>query len=369
MILIALIFRVTSKVIIEFNELERRSPDDVCREYQNNYIWKKTVPCYIPRDDCIYGNHSNEDIESTEKRINFFRKLTGLVDVKQSKTANYINWANQASLVMDKNDILDHRLLNTSLKCWTYEAQQGAMFSNLLKINNNACSTDAVTKFIEDINNPTLNNRRWLLNPPLSEYSASSTNKYVSILVMGVPGASNPNPKFIAYPPPGPIPSHLIFNDWSFSRHYDKDFSSEHDQMPDDTEVRIKCDEKERDIEIDYQESIFNAYPGIVRFTGGNVKAGSYCKVAISSKSANTEWRYTVLAINCIDGKAYDVNGNAFKDDYKFKNKKGISTLAIIGIVLGCVCFVAIILFIVFFVIKRRNKNGEFSSSLNLINS
>ena len=54
---------------------------------------------------------------------------------------------------------------------------------------------------------------------------------------------------------------------------------------------------------------------------------GTYCKVIVSSDSADTEWRYTVNAIKCNNRKAENVNPDAFNDkDYDFDgHSKGLN--------------------------------------------
>lgn len=83
--------------------------------------------------------------------------------------------------------------------------------------------------------------------------------------------------------------------------------------MPEDTQIIMKCNNTIQKIKPEFYNSPYGSYyPGIVKFTPGKVPAGTYCKVVISSDSADIEWRYTVRSINCNNGKAENVNTEAF---------------------------------------------------------
>lgn len=338
-----------AKTIVYFPELEKRSADSICQSYQTNYVWNRKNPCYTPGHDCIYGEHSQEDMEWTTKRVNFFRQLTGLSTIPQSTNKELINQTNQASLIMDKNNIFGHDLSNKSLKCWSEPGQNGAKNSNIYVTTGTACSTDSIPTYIDDSNTPSLGHRRWILNPPLSEVVSGVGEKHSALLVMGVTQGANAVSKFLAYPPPGPVPSSLIYTDWSFSRNYTQAESEEHNKMPEDTKVRMKCDNTIMEVQTTLQNSNSVMYPGMVKFNGQKIQAGSYCKVIVSSDSADIEWRYTVQVIKCVNGKAENVNPNAFNDDdYIFdkkKKKKDISVGAKVGIVIAVVVVGGIVIF------------------------
>lgn len=355
-----LVILINSKVIIEFPELEKRSAKDVCKDYQNNYVWTPKSKYYIPRDDCTYGTHSTEDIEMTTKRVNFFRHLVGLSKIPQSTNKEYINKVNQACLVMDKNGVYGHNLSNPNLKCWSSAAQDGARFSNLCYFSDEASSAQSIQVYMEDTGVPSLGHRRWVLNPPLSQVVTGASLHYSALMVLRMPDSTEPCPVFIAYPPPGPVPSDLIYKRWHFSRYYKNAFyDDEHDFMPDDTKVQIKCENGDVKVNPVLDSSNGAMYPGAVIFNGGNIPAGSYCKVAISSESADTEWRYTIQSITCENGKAKDVNPNAFK--------KGLSAGAKAGIAVAVILVVAVIIIAVAIVVKKRKEERKKDLDLRLI--
>lgn len=314
-----------AKQIIEFPQLESRNPDDICQEYQNNYVWTKSSECYTQGQDCTYGTHSKEDIEWTGKRVNFFRNLTGLSEIPLTTKTEYLNYVNQASLVMSKNNIFSHSLDNESLECWTEAAKTGAAKSNIYWTSGAACSTNSITSYIDDSKTDSLGHRRWILNPPLSQVVSGVAGGYSALLIMenGVLEGKNALSNFLAYPPPGPVPSDLIFTYWSFSRNYTNPYSDEHNSMPADTKVKIKCNDTVQTLTPTFGGSNSAMYPAMVKFSPGEVPAGTYCKVVVSSDSLDTEWHYTVNSIKCVNGKAENVNPDAYEGGYDFDGDDG----------------------------------------------
>ena len=303
-----------AKQIIEFPELENRNPDSVCQEYQTNYLWTRPKSCYTPGEGCTYGTHNREDMEMTTKRVNFFRKITGLSQIPLSTNEEYLNWVNQASLVMDKNNIFSHDLTEkVAPKCWTEAAKLGAANSNIFASGGAACSAESITAYMDDSAVPDLGHRRWVINPSLTQVVPGLAERHSALLIMQyVDNGTNENKNFLAYPPPGPIPHDLIFKHWSFSQNYSGIWSDEHTKMPEDTKVHIKCNDTVQSITPLYYPSNPAMYPGAVEFQPGIAPAGTYCKVILSSASLDIEWRYTVLSINCVDGKAQNVNQDAY---------------------------------------------------------
>lgn len=353
MIFLFLAIFVGSRTIVYYPELEKRSADSICQNYQSNYVWQKGNPCYTQGEGCQYGVHSQEDMEWTTKRVNFFRNLAGLTTIPQTTNQELFNQTNQASLIMDKNNILSHDLSNKNLICWNEEGKKGASNSNIYATSGSACSTDSIPSYISDSNTPSLGHRRWILNPPLSEVVSGVGEKHSALLVTGLPKGPNTISKFLAYPPPGPVPSSIIYSDWSFSRNYTNPQSEDHNKMPDDTKVQMKCNTTVMTVKSELQNSNSEMYPGMVKFNGQKMTAGTYCKVVVSSESLDIEWRYTVQAINCVNGKAENVNPDAFNDDdYTFEGKvkkKDLSIAAKVGIVIAIVVVGGIIIFCIMF--------------------
>lgn len=351
MIIPLLIFFGKAREIVYYRELEKRSADSICQNYQASYSWTKPNQCYVPGKDCEYGEHNQEDMEWTAKRVNFFRQIVGLNEIPQSTNTELLNQTNQACLIMDKNSIFDHDLNNKSLKCWNEAGKTGAENSNIYVTSGSACSTDSIPSYIDDSSTSSLGHRRWILNPPLSEVVSGVGEKHSALLIKGMPQKSSVISKFLAYPPPGPVPSDIIYSNWSFSRNYTEVNSDQHNKMPKDTIVRIKCNKSVISVSTTLLDSNPSMYPGIIKFDVPKINAGTYCKVVISSDSADIEWRYTVQAIKCVNGKAENVNPDAFNDnDYNFdeggKKKKGLSIAAKVGIVVAVVVVAGVIIFV-----------------------
>lgn len=345
-----------SKTVIEFPELEKRKANDICKEYQNNFIWTKK-PCYVPSEkEFVYGIQSKEDREMATKRVNFYRKLTGLATIPQTQSVGYQNRSDQAALIMEENKFFNH-YFPENLKCWSSEGNWGALGGNLYYYSDYACSTDSIESYMRDENTYSLGHRRWVLDPPLPQVVTSAAGHYsVLLTTLYMYKVSNPIPTFVAYPPPGPVPYNIIYNDWSFSRHYEKSSDEEHNVIPSDIKVSITCngsDYKEIN-RIIHNSDQFN-YPAALSFNPPKLNAGSYCRVSITSELADTEWKYTVAAVRCENGKAYDLNPDAFK-------KEGLSTAAIAGIVIGVILAVAIIAIVVFIIIKKKKEKRALSS-------
>ncbi|KAK8857696.1 hypothetical protein M9Y10_016104 [Tritrichomonas musculus] len=307
-----LVSLISSKTIVEFPELENRQPDEICQLYQRLYD-HEVSNCYKEGVGCQYGVHSPEDILWTGNRVNFFRNITGLNEIPLTKSQTFLNYTNQAALVMSKNHIFTHYFSNHSLECWSETAYTGGEFSNIFEASDEACTTISIPVYMQDTVVPSLGHRRWVINPPLQEVVSGVAGHYGTLLVMMDDYGPNKVDKFIAYPPPGPIPANLIYDGWSFSRNYTKAWSKEHDQMPEDTQIMMKCNDTILNIKPEFYDTPSGSYyPGIVKFMPGKVPAGTYCKVVVSSASEDIEWRYTVRSINCNNGKAENVNPDAF---------------------------------------------------------
>ena len=110
MLFFILASKVVAKTIIEFKELEQRNANDVCEDYQNNFVWEKK-PCYVPSGKtCVYGTQSKEDREMATKRVNFYRQLTGLATIPQTNSIAYQNRSDQTALIMEENKFMNHYL-------------------------------------------------------------------------------------------------------------------------------------------------------------------------------------------------------------------------------------------------------------------
>ena len=67
---------------------------------------------------------------------------------------------------MDKTLFLSNK---RAPKCWTEAAYLGAANSDVFASGGDAYSTESITTYIDDSGVPDLGNRRWLLNPSLTQ--------------------------------------------------------------------------------------------------------------------------------------------------------------------------------------------------------
>jgi uncharacterized protein YkwD len=172
---------------------------------------------------CDPGKLPGNILEKAEKRINYFRRVTGLNPIRLSDDFNAK--AQYAALMMTANGQISHQPSGT-WKCYTEEGYEGAVNSNLgIADFENFPDISFVTGFILDygpINN-SLGHRKWMLNSRSETMGYGATGKHEIIYVTGVrTEALQEAPEYIAYPPAGYFPYSLIFEKWSFAIPYGK---------------------------------------------------------------------------------------------------------------------------------------------------
>jgi hypothetical protein len=168
--------------------------------------------------NCNPGNLSNSILIKAQNRINFFRKVNGLSEVKNNPNLN--KDAQSAALLVKANNQLTHNAKST-MKCYSKSASNGCLkscigFSDWVFFPK----TSFVSGFICDFGdaNYFVGHRRWLLYSKLSEFGYGATNNSEAILTAdGVNYDSLNSPNFVAYPWNGYVPVDLIFPKWSFS--------------------------------------------------------------------------------------------------------------------------------------------------------
>lgn len=337
-----------SRKVITYKELEDRSPQEVCRNYFDKYVWVKKEDCYTNGTGCVYGKQSEDDVVHACNRVNFYRYLTGVDPVDRTYDETSLNYVRYSSLCLEKNHKLTH-LITPEMECYSMDASMGAQWSN---IGGGGCSTYQITNFMSDHNVADLGHRRQILNPQLNKCATASTNERASLLVYdySMKEVKNP-PKVIAYPPPGPVPFELVFFEWQFSKEWIKD----NNEMPKDAKVTLVCNKENIPVTANVMNPISKTtYPGIVKFRGGRLNPNTNCQVSIVSESLDIEWRYTVKAVNC---SAVDLSE---------KKKKGLSGGAKAAIAIVVILAVAGIGVAVFIIIKKRRNNGDINSSASL---
>lgn len=204
---------------------------------------------------CYCGTINNDIYQKAQDRINFFRLMNGLSEVKMNPRFN--KEAQAAAFLVKVNNRLTH-YPNHTMKCFTELAFNGCSKSNLGLINFEFFpSTSFITHFIEDDgeNNYYVGHRRWILYSKLKEFGYGATNNSEALLTVdGISYKSIVSPEFTAYPWNGYVPFNLIFPRWSFSIPEGKtvDFKNTIILMTDGTGKKIQVEK------LEYKEHLDN---------------------------------------------------------------------------------------------------------------
>ncbi|KAH0789913.1 CAP domain-containing protein [Histomonas meleagridis] len=336
---------------VTWNELQSRSKSTICSKYNSLYKAKHTGSCHTASSSkCNIGKHAAQDYTDALNRLNFFRYLTGLSTLKKSTNSTLIKEQNQACLIMETNNVFSHSL-SSSLSCYTKGGGLAASKSNIYWHSRAACASASINSYMNDNGVDSLGHRRWLLLPTLSELAVGVVGHYSALRVMQFPRTSTSSPKFIAYPPPGPVPSDLIYSYWSFSRQWNPKSQSAHN-MPSDTKVSITCNGKSISVSQKLYTENTAMYSGIVKFKPARLPSvGEKFDVTIQSKSANTVWKYSVTAVSCASNEANEMDEEIEIEQNSELTTEGKITISTVVIVVG----IAIIAFVAFLIIRKRS--------------
>ena len=163
--------------------------------------------------NCDPGNVPQAVHDAVIKRINYFRKITGL-NYNCTLDASLIPAQQRTALMMAAAGDLSHNP-DPNWPCYTAEGADGAKKSNL---RLGSAATDAVVAFMNDEEeyNEAVGHRRWLLYSKQSAFSHGSTYNTAVIHVL-VKAENTKIPDFIAYPPATYVPYPVVYHRWSFS--------------------------------------------------------------------------------------------------------------------------------------------------------
>jgi hypothetical protein len=193
---------------------------DVCNMYKSSDV--KTPGFFsVSSTSCDPGTVTAAGLDASVTRINFHRWLVGLAATSHQTSNDHT--AQDCALVSAWNPAgPSAHFPPSTAQCYTADGAAGAGSSNIAW----GCGTpvDAIDQWIDDQGNETtLGHRRWILNPPLDPVGFgiylggdSGYGSAACLQIFGMSG-SGPNPDFVAYPPPGPIPYQLAATTWSFS--------------------------------------------------------------------------------------------------------------------------------------------------------
>jgi hypothetical protein len=290
--------------IIRYSKLQHRTRTDICGKYQNFYIFKNTTPCHIPPAagyaNCETGTWSKEDQQGTVKRINYFRNLSGLSELKLSTNKKILDQEMKGALLCSQTDKLQHGGWTKKEKCYSDDANEGTGNSNIAMKSKPTCVTDSVTVFIDDIGIDGMGHRNWLLDPALPEIAAGIYQRFTDIRVMGFPNQATDylKPTILAYPNPGYFPMLNDFRrpipgDWTFAKPgvYNLDGSI----------ATVTCDGKNVLQKYKVYNSFYPMFPAVVQMTvdTSSLKHGSECLVKVNVKPKAISFIYAVTITNC----------------------------------------------------------------------
>ncbi len=170
------------------------------------------------------GTVSADWLEATRMRVNFYRAMAG-VDPRITFDSTK-NAASQASaLIISANHTLTHTP-PTNFSFWTQEGYDAASHGN---ISYNSTGLGAIDGYMIDFggSNTSVGHRQWI-NYPQSDimgsgdvpgdgvtYAAANTLWVQPLDVFATRPATRDN--FVAWPPPGYVPSDLVWSRWSLA--------------------------------------------------------------------------------------------------------------------------------------------------------
>ncbi len=179
------------------------------------------------------GDTSRAYKDAVIQRVNFFRAMAG-VPAWVQLNLEFSRKAQQAALMMSANKSLDHFPPEDWL-FYTADGAEAARNSNLCIMYNSSPDPGCIALYIEDSgdNNFRVGHRRWILYPQTQEMGTGDVPQvgefpYANVLWVFDSNLFNPRPNtrddFVAWPPPGYVPSQIVYDRWSFS-YPDADFS------------------------------------------------------------------------------------------------------------------------------------------------
>ncbi len=161
--------------------------------------------------------------EAVRNRINFYRAMAG-VPASVTINSTFSAKAQQAALMMSANNSLSH-FPPTS---WTHYTADGAEAAGASNIGIGSRGSDTVDGYMADpgASNNVVGHRRWLLYPQTQEMGTGDVEAQGSFSPANAIWvqdsrvfAARPTTRedFVAWPPKGHVPYHLVWPRWSIS--------------------------------------------------------------------------------------------------------------------------------------------------------
>ena len=169
------------------------------------------MPTPGAEDPCDPGHVPDDAQDAAIARVNLYRWLVGLPPV--GIAASFLAEQQECAVVMDANNQLTHHP-SPDLECYTPGAAQGAGSSNLALGTNLVQSVDL---FVDDRGVPSLGHRRWVFNPGMETTAFGHKGRGTCMYSFSRGGAARPD--FIAWPPPGLVPTQAAKGRGSITLH------------------------------------------------------------------------------------------------------------------------------------------------------
>ncbi|MEW5849388.1 MAG: CAP domain-containing protein [Myxococcota bacterium] len=158
--------------------------------------------------ECDLGALSPDARQDAVRRINMFRRLTGLPDVTYDD--GHTHAEQECALILKELGGLSHDPPSAT-HCYTGLGAEAAGASNIaLGVPS---PSSAIDLYVDDRSESSLGHRRWLLNPPLDRVSVGHVDTFNCTRVHFFDG--NADPELVAYPSPGPFPAEVLLGRWT----------------------------------------------------------------------------------------------------------------------------------------------------------
>jgi len=199
----------------------QHTEQEVCDQWNQGHTYTDGSPWTAGPTECDPGTLTRAGIDDTLARINMFRWMVGLGPVSDSLSLNEMNmWCAVVASWNPPGTAPNPHSPDPSAKCYTPEGASGAGQSNLAWGSGHPAN--AIDQFIEDNGNfTTFGHRRWIFNPPLGPVGIgyyAGGGPYGDAQCLAVFGSSSagPWPDWIAFPPPGFVPTAITGWVWTF---------------------------------------------------------------------------------------------------------------------------------------------------------
>lgn len=187
----------------------------VCRIWREGHVENEKTPWLAGVETCDPGELSEVAVEDTLRRINMYRRLSGLPPVTEDVAQRDQDQA--CAVLMNVKGALSHTP-PTTWDCWSQKGYDGANSSNLAL--GYLTPGNAIDGLMADTGVPSQGHRRWLLGYFLGKVGIGFAGRATCIGVFD--DSSSTDRAWTAYPPAGPAPADMVKADgngpvaWSF---------------------------------------------------------------------------------------------------------------------------------------------------------